>query len=746
MNIKGINSIKFAGPGETPGDNTQEINPELEAKAQQLIYDLENAKKNLEDVYDDSEIWPELRSDEQAKILSMKARIEGELALLDAFLETGVWPGVGNMEDGYGFWNELPDLDSGWNGSSNCNYQYVDHGDEIYTDYETSVTEDPTAGNLQEVIEVPKNSPVQGADPLQSLQALGFAIKDSDDVEKVTGKTVGEDIWITVDYENKESETWVLKGLATRPDVQIYISAEGCTESIHMDFSQAIRINVDSDGNATTNTFTSFFLIGGKGDDIIIGSQSIDTIVGWEGADFLSGLGGGDFIYGDGVYKPSPTSPYIMSINDDTGGDDTIDGGDGHDTISAGGGIDTVARDIRQPGGSDSLMEEEYYLDFKDQVNLDDFSLSAHLNLEGWEADTNAETGEIVLTKIHGDPDNEVHIQAPGGYTMAYSEDAGQDIVITFAKMDEDGETTYLRVRIKGALAGDNQTFIEVKANDESTIMDFSRLVAEGNIIKLTGKEGDDTLIAPITNLSSFGIDASELDDPSKVVDLNAIMENTTFVDEETDEFNWGGHTWDDAKVDPSGDHIVLTPVEGEEGIALSFVIPGDFDPDKVYYLDEGYDRWLYIIDKHDDGSFDMIKIKIVGGAVDGVIESVMATGEEGGKATLEPLGHVLLEGADGDDLIVGSRTNVSDWGGNVGNDTVLKGSSETDFDDPNENGVEEFDADNIAYYDGEVVLNQNDNSISMLDEDADGDGVNNKDEIDGGSNPNDPNSIPEDE
>lgn len=668
MSIKITSNPKFADPGKEAAT----IDPQMRDQANKLIADLEINYQGLEGGKD---YYEHLSAGDQAKIESMKERIKGTITLLKTFIETGKWPGVAGAYGDAGLWSELPELESGWHGTD---IQYMDYDDDEYLAYEDAVAMSYDAGELEDVILIPKGSIDPSFDTLTGA-AVGLVIKDDDNVERITKKTVGEDIWVTVDYTDKDSKTWVLKGLAVRTDVMIYTSAQQCNNAVIMDDSQVVRVSKDS-GDVFNRNSNGTILIGGNGDDILIGSANDDIMVGGYGNDKMYGLGGWDTMIGDGAVK-NEADGFLNSVNDASGGDDFMDGGAGFDVIRAGGGAnDTVVKDSGQAYDTDQISEEEPTIDFKDRVDFDDLSdFKKDISLNGWGSKVDKETGEVVITKgTDFDPaDNSIKIVIPDGYTMVYADKEGDDTIITLACMAEDEEgdpaPVYLRVRIEGVLATGNQTAIEVAACDAAesggSIIDFSRLNAAGNNVVLKGSEDDDILLGPSTNLDDLHITAEELAN-KECSKTKSEMEKILDVTDENDtskKVKWGGDNWAEAYA--TSEEIVLKPKDSDLD-SITFAAPGGFDSvDGVFYdTDDSGNLMVYIIHVTDEetGDFEMLKVKIVGMA------QAMPHITVGG-VDAQAIGTVEFDSGEGSDLVVGNIGSTTDWDASE-EDTILKG------------------------------------------------------------------------
>lgn len=664
MSINNINGSRFSRLAET---NPNGASPEQIAEAERLREELRVAQEQLEGSRD---YYTHLSMEEQAKIESMKTRIQAEISLLDTFIETGVWPGIGAA--GEGFWKDLLEgIDPGWHGDG---IGYIDQNTEEFWAYEDQVY---TSGEtLEDVITIPRSSGDPTLDTLQG-SAVGFVLPYSDDgerVNRVVGRTVKEDIWVTAYYEGGETKTWILKGLATRPDVMIYISAQNCQHGVEMDFSRVVRV-ADNNSGKFGSTDNGLVLIGGMGDDVLIGSQSGDQIIGWEGNDKIYGMGGWDTLFGGGVVKEGMDSP-LVSTNDGTDGDDYIDGGAGYDSVFGGGANDVVVQDIYQANGDDVLMEYEDAVNFASLVNMDDlYDLRDSFSRSGgWNPSIDDEKGEMVLARSGSGTANSITLNAPEGYTMVSGEEDGMDWVVTFARMgvDEDGDTApeYIRVRVKGILAEGNQTTFTINAcsvmpDGTGSIVDLSRLHSEANIVHLNGNSGYDTLMGPITNLDDLHIRAENIEDARDLTrsQMEEIRDSIASIEDD------GESIWSDGAA-IEGNEIVVTPRAGLDTISMQQP-EGFLSVDGALYEVDGNDIIVYAIHRLDaaDGTFDLLRIRLKGAARGENTPAIYVAGH-----TAEPIGTVAFDGGAGEDLIVGSIGSTTDWGDGSNEDALLQG------------------------------------------------------------------------
>jgi|GEM_PF-6774035 len=648
-------------------------NPEQQKElALQEKKKLEDAKRRLQET---TSYYQYLDPEQQARVRVTIEMLNSYIDMLNTFIETGTWNGTGTPEDLLNFENQLSNLASGWQGTGLI---WADENSDEWLYYEDMVSQSGDGDEeLGGIITVPEVSPSASE---TNPPAVGLVVKDSDNVERIDGKTVGKDIFVTVTYKDGTKKTYVLKGLAVRPDVQIYIYARDCNNGIIMDFHNVVRVANSDDQNSygKRGNVPNVILIGGKGDDIIIGSQGYDRIIGWEGNDHLYGMGGADDIYGDGVFLQPDGTP--LSINDETGGADYIDGGDGADAIFGGGGVDTVLKDsVIQ----DAVSEVEDEMDIKgaapDDININDIITGC---------DAKYKDGEYVISPTrYGD--NNIDITLPDGYNLANATQDGDDIIITLVKMDydEDGIPTprYLRIRIKNGMKNGFESKISVKASEDTTepvIIDFSHLEKSGNIFEFTTYGSNDTVLAPLTNLDEIGgvrlEDIQELseDTVGDIADDMTTQEEDAHANDPADKKN----TY---SVNDKGE-IEVKLGNGRSLATEKFYAPDWLTIDAVFYDIEGSDIVFTVVGKNrNTGEEVSYKIRVKGVVTNGSspeLPMFYNASETSGNESPQPIipqkaGEVHINTGEGEDLIVrGGGSSVLDDEGDEGNvEIVLK-------------------------------------------------------------------------
>lgn len=680
MGIDKINNMKFAlasissGGVKATSPKQGNVDPEQEAKAQELIDQLEERIKNLTDK------WVEyLPTEDQSMVQMWKEGAQLLIDKLNTFLETGVWPG-GSADDVFDddWWETLSKLDGNkWHG--NVIFANESGKSDIYNKYKAKYENDPT---FQDVILAQSNSAIPTLN-----SAIGFIADKT--VEKIVIKTVGKDAEVTIYYKDQGPKKWLVANGSTG-NFKMYFGSN-CDSDIIIDASGYINL-----GNGISSPLGSkgngLVLFGGGGNDIIIGSGSNDIMVGGEGNDRILGMGGMDTINGDQLYNDTSLSP-------GTGGTDYIDGGEGNDTIWAGGGYDTVVKDP-----FNDIEDKGEGEDFVDRKIGNPTEVTNKITSAEWTSTIDPNTGEVIYKSTT--KNGKVDITAPDGYAMTNAKSDGNDLVITYVKLDPNEANptaVYLTVRFKDILKSGNQTDITFRTWNPgqagvSTITDFGDVLSQGNTIHFVGY-ADDVFNGPKTNLDEYHINASDLDEGSTltIAELEKLYQDSK---DAADNCNYGLSEgfWNPGEISVNGNNEIEINAEGKVELSLNLGVPEGFEVDCSFYKTEGKDLIIYLIDvtNKEQGDFNMIKIRIKGGALDGainsnVIKSLMANG-----ANITPMGSVEYDAGFGTDLIVGSIGSTTDWGNND-EEEVVKGYYDTEWEDQDDSG-DNIDADGDGY------------------------------------------------
>ncbi|MBI2346685.1 MAG: hypothetical protein HYV03_07400 [Deltaproteobacteria bacterium] len=595
MKIAPTNNAKFAGP--PPAEEAapvQELKKQLEAGLQEI----DNA----------SQYAPALSLEDQADLAKHRALLESELAMADFYLANGIWPeapasaGAAGVE-AQTLMEQVATMPAGWSG---------------FLDGQIAPT--PGADGVYE-IRLANAGVFDPADPMKS-NALVYVAPE--EVKGITGKTVGNDILMTIEKADGSKETYRLVDLAGRPEA-IYLVGAKKTTGWTVNLAKIYRV---SDGK-----FGQPF---GEVNGVkVIGTQAADTIVGTEGDDVLIGAGGDDIIYGmmgddtlaGDQYITDDEGNYIGS-HSPTDGNDRLIGSAGIDTFFAGGGAN-------------------------DQVVMEDGEVAALGDLPDtaigfdtgqWTKEIHQTTGEIVLT-AKGENAGNLNVTLPKGYNMASGSQEGDDLVITLVGV-ENGEPISARIRVNGFFDPEIKMTVNVAGNAAQNLLDFHAVELVTNLLNLAGGKGNDVLIAPKSFMEILGVDLATLG--TGTVGAAGL---TTFVEQlfKTKDGTkwWGGIDWGSTVKVQNGE-IVLTPTG--DIADLAFDIPPEFT-DAVMVTDGG-DLKIILVNR-DTG--ERAVLRIVNGAAK-VTGSILASGLPIGTADLLP----TAIGGDGDsDTVVGAATGV---------------------------------------------------------------------------------------
>lgn len=392
-----------------------------------------------------------LSSDDIAELQKMENLLQGSLSLLEQFEKTGGLMPATTAIDTAGG----PQL-------SSVNMK---------TGWNGGFQSDTSDPSYDEVI-MPFN---QGTDVKN-----GLIFKMDDTMETVKGKNIGTDIKVTVTYKDKTEKTYLIKGMVTNP-TPLIIAADQTTVGVTVDFSQVKRVGVN-DPKVPDVT-----ILGGSGGDTLIGSQGNDQIYGNSGDDFIYGMGGINYLDG------GLGSDEIHSVNKS----DTISGGDGYDKVVA---TDKNAASAAKFVETTTLTET---------VPVDDENFTG----TGWTAEE--KNGELSISKQSGTTDGgAINLTVPDG-VMVYSKQDGEDLVLTYQQIGEDGlpgETQV--VRLHDVLNGESRAKITITSEsspNHPSVIDLGGINTQYNQITLKKGQGDDVIIAPKTALDGYGINADDI-------------------------------------------------------------------------------------------------------------------------------------------------------------------------------------------------------------------------------------------
>jgi len=530
------------------------------------------------------------------------------------------------------------------------------------------------------------------------------------DLAGTIGGTTGDgaaDVVTTVG--TAAAETIDLVSVADRVDVlglpAIVRVAHGDTGEI----SDAIVVNAlggnDVISAATLLSPISITIDGGAGDDRIFGSRGADTLIGGAGNDFIDGNQGNDTAFmgaGDDTFQWDPGD-----------GSDTIEGQEGFDTLLFNGAnvaenIDIVGNDGRAAflrnvanitmnlndveridfnalGGVDNIVVGDLSGTDVSRVNLDLAGANGladaatdSITVNGTQAAnviTVSESGvEIVVTGLPA----EVHIANADSFDRLTITGQGGDDVINAAGLDAG-----IGLTLNGGLGAD--VFFGSQGNDLITGGDGNDVALMGagddtfvwnpgdDNDTIEGQAGTDTMlfnganIAENINISANGSRAVFFRDVANVVmDLN---------DVERIDFNALGGADTITVNDLSGTDVTQVNIDlaatvgGAAGDAQadSVVVNGTSGADVIVLtlangtlVVDGLPSRIVI--EHFDAAIDTLRI--VGLAGDDVIEA-SGVGANGM--------NLILDGGDGDDVIIGGTGNDTLLGG-VGDDVLIGG------------------------------------------------------------------------
>lgn len=371
--------------------------------------------------------------------------------------------------------------------------------------------------------------------------ALVFKMDDT--MESVKAKNVGTDIEFTVTYKDKTipTKTYLLKDMATNP-TPLIIAADQTTLGVKVDLSQVKR---------TTGGIT---IIGGSGSDTLIGSQGDDQIFGNLGDDKIYGMGGKNKLDG------GAGTDTINSVNKF----DAINGGEGYDTADA----------TEKDAANAATFTEKTNITKTTSANKDEIFNSPG---NGWKAEEM--DGELSITKNAANTDGgAINLTVPDGM-MVYSKEDGNDLVLTYQPVGEDGIPGEPQVvRIHDVLNSSSRAKITITSEsgpDHPAIIDLGGVNTQFNQVTLVKGQGDDMIIAPQTAMG--GINVGDLGTPSSAFDTTTTKKINAAMEKDSTHFWATGDNGDYLKPFPGWKtppkvgtgEVTLYPKDGQETLEL---------------------------------------------------------------------------------------------------------------------------------------------------------------------------------
>ncbi|MBI4366314.1 MAG: hypothetical protein HY543_05800 [Deltaproteobacteria bacterium] len=532
-----------------------------------------------------------LSFEDQAKLAAEKILLEADLALLDTYIATGVLDPA--AADGTGVETGAGTMPIGWNDAQGPI-------DVVTDDADAQLVHD---GTYAGTIHLATSGQYNAGNPTAS-NALSYVVPT--DVKNVSSKTVGEDILWEIEKADGTRETYVLKSMAVRSE-QIYTDASHLKTGVVIDHSRSIRVSNGAYGQPF-GEINGFAVIGSKSHDKIIGSQGNDVLVGSGGNDLIYGLAGNDRLYGDEL---------VQGQFHETDGSDVLIGGDGNaDTYFGGGGSQD-----RTVKGAGEISSEAETVEIEEFTTLPPEAIAQAIAAPGWTPTTDPATGEIAIELDSDVTDGGViDFQLPPGFDMISGrrDSSSNDLLLTAGGFDDLGNPVGLRVRIKDFFDPDVHARLRVLGNAEANILDFHDVVMQGNLIDLYGKAGEDTIIAPRSELDGLGIDLATLG--HSTVSAKALKNTVAKLRGSDGILNWGNYDWANGSNPDNagfvmGDEIVLAPDPTKPLEQLALTTPEGFTH-VMLQMDPEHpnDVKILLINKTADRT-DQVVVRIVGGA-----------------------------------------------------------------------------------------------------------------------------------
>jgi len=508
--------------------------------------------------------------------------------------------------------------------------------------------------------------------------------------------TAGDDI---IDVFGAGSSVSVL-GLSARINIA---NAEGANDTL-------VISGLGGDDGITATTLPAgvikLVLDGGAGDDTILGSQGADTILGGDGNDFVFGDNGNDVAFlgaGDDLFQWNPGD-----------GNDTVEGQDGTDTLlffgaNIGENIDLVANGgralfVRNIAGVTMDLDDVETIEFRalggaDNIVVGDLSgtdvTSIGLDLRGPDGGGDGATDNVTVNGtngadvfgVAGDAGGVTVFGLQAGVNVFFADGddrltlngLGGDDVINASSLEADG----IKLSVNGGLGEDimiggegddifnggdgndtalmgagDDTFVWNPGDDNDTLegqAGFDTMLFNGaNVAESIDISANGGRVTFFRNIASVVMDLNDVER----IDFNALggadvvnVNDLSGTDVTEVNVNLAGTLNGDAG-DGAADQVVVNATSGDD-LAVIF---GDASAVSVLGLAAQVNL------THAEGALDTLRVN--GGAGDDVLE---ASALSAGAIKL------VLDGGDGDDVIIGSDGDDVLHGG-AGNDVIIGG------------------------------------------------------------------------
>ena len=578
-----MNKIKAIGTELSAAPVTASEAKELKTRIQESLVEIRQAKK-----------WDEFMDmEDRAEVEILEAKLKSSLTVINQFLATGEWSAPAGAAGGAGSSasGPLPKLAPGWNGQP--------------PDALTVRTDISSDQNLISGAEYAGSVYVEDNDPTQPLE---IAFKLSATATDFKAYNRGNDIIYIETYKdsqgNLKKRYWVGKNHVTNVRANIGISAYDLDHGVTIDLSRTYRISDGSNGIAP-GTVNGFVVTGSDGYDTIYGSQGgdasrHDVLIGLKGNDKIYGGGGVDEIYGDDnpFYAEERRLGRFGLRQDLQDGDDIIDGGAGKDVIQGGGGRDFGFETDKLNGEQTPAVEE-----FVRNRNAAPSAGSILGNeTRGWEASsTGPGTVEISETDFNGN--SVLSLNMPQGYDMAFAEQQGNDLKITYVGTGDGDPPKTFTVIVRGALAPRENSLnapftLKFRGNNGANIIDFHDVNFANNAVEIDGAENNDMILAPKNSLSEDGLSMDDLLDRnnrtrasqtrSAIDDIIPENDRTSSAEDE-----WGSNV--NVSFGERQNEIVVKKRDNYSGEAFVRIDPTD-EYDKAYAVKDGDDLLVILV------------------------------------------------------------------------------------------------------------------------------------------------------
>ncbi len=465
MAINKVSGFK-AGEIESGATLSKAEAEKLQKSVKEALQKIADIKKNL--IPQDDKF---IGVDEKNELAYREALLLADYNILDHFIKTGEMLDVAGVEAATAAteYVDLSKVDSGFytynKGSvsaatvaeESADSSIPDYAGTVYVSADSNPAKDPNTNK-----DIPTN--------------LNYVMSDDPEKAVVKGSIEmrGNDAILKLEFKDGSKQSFVIKNLGARTDIQLTIIGTKQTTGFMFDASNFVSID------PATGAKRGIIVLGSQGNDTLIGTVANDLLFGGGGKDIIFGGKGADQAYGYvnqdvlNTYGEANLGADGDDIIYDIDADDYIDGGPDQkgDSVFIGSGNSIVnpTSGIENQGFIGEISDPSYAMDW--------LSTSS-----GWDVSIDDKTGELVMTMKSGATNAKVSLDllAEEGFSIVGEMD-GADAVFTAYKM-ENGEPVYYKIRVKNFASAN--TSLEIK----NGIIDIGALDVGAKEVLLQGTD-----------------------------------------------------------------------------------------------------------------------------------------------------------------------------------------------------------------------------------------------------------------